>query len=205
MVEIGKRYGNLVCLGKDKTRDSRYYLFKCDCGNVCSKVYSNVQRGATRSCGCYQSAFLKAGKAHRKHGGRGERLYHVWKSMRSRCYEVNNKGYKNYGGRGIKICDEWKDYAVFREWALANGYDKDAKRGITTIERIDVNKDYSPDNCTFADTKQQARNRTSNHFITVNGETHCIAEWEEIRGLGKGEISARLYRGWSEYDAVLTN
>jgi hypothetical protein len=122
--------------------------------------------------------------------------------MRNRCLDANHPQYKDYGGRGIKVCDEWSSFEAFKEWAVANGYKNDAKRGDCTLDRIDVNGDYEPSNCRWVDMKTQGRNRRSNHMLTINGETHCIAEWGEIANIIPSRISKRLARGWSPYDAV---
>lgn len=94
------------------------------------------------------------------HGGAATRLYSVWRGMHSRCYQKSHNCYKYYGARGITICDEWlHDFGAFREWAMANGYDENAPRGQCTIDRIDNDKGYSPDNCRWVDMKVQAKNK----------------------------------------------
>ena len=119
--------------------------------------------------------------------------------MMARCYKPDNNRYNIYGARGITVCDEWKnDRTAFYKWAFENGYKENL-----SIDRIDVNKGYSPDNCRWATVKSQANNRTTNRFITINGETHTMAEWGDIKGISPGTIWNRLHNlGWSEEDAV---
>lgn len=118
-----------------------------------------------------------------------QKLYRVYKHMKDRCYNKNDPHYKYYVTRGIKICEAWrKDYNVFKMWAIDNGY----KEGLS-IDRIDVNGDYSPDNCRWITMKQQQRN---NRYITYKGETHYLAEWAEILNINKSTLSTRLQRDW---------
>lgn len=129
-----------------------------------------------------------------KHGKRKTKLYNVWNTMRDRCYNKNNKRYKDYGGRGIAVCDEWRnDFMNFYNWSIQHGYNENL-----TIDRIDNNKGYSPDNCRWVTRKQQARNRRSNINFTYNGETHCIVEWCELLGLKPKTVYQRIhYYNWS--------
>ena len=111
--------------------------------------------------------------------------------MRERCYDKNSKPFKNYGGRGISICDEWKnDFAAFRDWALANGYREDL-----SIDRIDVNGNYCPENCRWITLEDQQRNKRTVKPITWNGETHFLPEWAEITGIKYGTLWKRLHEG----------
>ena len=128
-----------------------------------------------------------------------EKLYNVWKNMKSRCYDKNSDRYYTYGARGIKICEEWKNnFRVFAKWAYQNGW----KVGLS-IERKDHNGNYCPENCTFITMNEQARNKTSNVLVTYNGETKCVAEWAEIIGIDAKKIYARLYRGITEPEIIL--
>lgn len=188
----GQRFGRLVVIGPDgKSENGHTTLWKCicDCGAEVTVRGTNLKSGATQSCGCYEHDRLA--ELHTTHGGRGTLLYSVWASMLGRCRDKNNK---DYGGRGITVCDEWESsFPNFREWALSSGY----KLGLT-IDRIDNNKGYSPDNCRWVGAKEQALNRRSNRIATLNGETHTFYEWDEILGFTRGTISQRVTsRGWS--------
>lgn len=131
---------------------------KCSCGNVVDVTACQLNTGKTLSCGCLK--IEKITEIATKHGGRHDRLYKVFHNMINRCYNSNSTDYKYYGGRGIQICDEWRyDYAAFKKWAYENGYDDTAAFGKCTIDRIDVNKNYSPDNCRWVDMKIQSQNR----------------------------------------------
>lgn len=115
------------------------------------------------------------------------RLDSGWRNMISRCYDENNKSYRNYGGRGITICDEWKnDLHSFVSWAVSSGW----KKGLT-LDRIDVDGKYSPDNCRWETRKVQGRNTRRNIMITHNGETRCLSEWCEILGLSYTKVKQR--------------
>lgn len=134
----------------------------CDCGKETYVKVKDLRNGGTKSCGCLRDE--KIAEVNKSHGESHTRLYNVWNGMRQRCKDPSHKSYKNYGGRGICFCDEWEDYTAFRDWALKNGYSKDAKYGQCTLDRIDVNKNYSPDNCRWVDSKTQASNkRNSRH------------------------------------------
>lgn len=119
-----------------------------------------------------------------KHGLAHSRIDAVYKSMKDRCYNPNNKRYKNYGARGIVVCDEWlSDKSSFFKWAYEHGYDDKAPRGETTIDRIDVNGNYSPQNCRFISVKDQNNNRRTNILITYKGEKHTMSEWADIKNI----------------------
>lgn len=118
--------------------------------------------------------------------------------MKSRCYCKTEPNYRKYGARGITVCEEWRDnYASFMEWAYANGYDETLPRGACTIDRIDVNGNYCPENCRWITHKQQQSNRTNNHLIEYNGETHTVTEWSELLNINVSTIRGRLFNyGW---------
>lgn len=131
------------------------------------------------------------------HGGTGTRLFKIWSSMRERCYRKSHMHYRDYGGRGIGICDAWNDFAVFREWALTNGYADDL-----SIDRIDFNGNYSPDNCRWVTMKEQQNNKRSNRLVEYRGKTYTLTQLAEKSGLNKTTLKERLNMGWCVEDAV---
>lgn len=133
------------------------------------------------------------------HGMSGTRPYRNWAAMRNRCNNPHDEGYKNYGGRGIKVCPEWQTFESFWNWALFNGY----KDGLT-IERIDVNGDYCPENCTWIEKQYQPRNTRRNIFVEYNGETKCLKDWCRELSLPYDNIHDRISKGWSANEAFQT-
>lgn len=190
----GKRFGYYTVLEKceRKTNEHPYWLCKCDCGTIKKVEHYNLIKGKTRSCGCFQKQDVsKRFSTHRK---TNNRLFHVWVSMRGRCNNPKNTAYKNYGGRGIKVCKEWQDdFMNFYNWAIKNGYDENAEYSKCTLERLNVNGDYEPFNCTFKSAKEQANNRRSNILIEYKGEQHTLLEWCEILGLEYRTILRRYH------------
>lgn len=141
-----------------------------------------------------------------KHGKSNTKLYGIWLSMKNRCLLQTDKQYGRYGGRGITVCPEWlgeHGFENFYDWAMSVGYDESKSRVEQSIDRIDVNGNYEPDNCRFASAKVQSNNRRSNHFLEFRGETHTIKEWSEITGIKNSTIERRLNEyGWSIEDSL---
>lgn len=200
----GKKFGHLLVLKRAAVsyRGSAVWLCKCDCGNTLEVVGSHLRTGHTKSCGCYK--ITQTREANSTHGECSTRLYKVWSHMLGRCNTTNGKDSKWYYDKGITVCQEWHDYLAFKEWALANGYDPNAKFGECTLDRIDGNKGYSPDNCRWVSAKEQARNRSTSKLIEYAGETKALAEWCEKLELNYTLVQSRLYRGWSVEKAFST-
>lgn len=138
------------------------------------------------------------GMFSKKHGMKHTKLYRVWCGMKERCYNEHHKSYKNYGLKGIKVCDRWKNsFTEFYRWAIDNGYSE----GLT-IDRIDFNKDYCPDNCRWVTTKQQNRNYSRNHFVEYNGKKMCLKELSEISGIPYARLIWRM-KNWGSIDKAL--
>lgn len=192
MMQIGETKGRLTLF---KYLENSKGLFICNCGNIKVINIYNVERGAVKSCGCY----FKEHPSHTIHGGRGTRLYHIWKSIRERCNTPTSTIYKNYGGRGISICKQWDDFKVFREWALTHGYNDSL-----TIDRIDVNGNYEPNNCRWATYKKQANNKRNNRYIEYQGQVKTMTEWAELYNIKLATLWSRLNRGWSIEKALNT-
>lgn len=177
----------------------------CDCGKEVYVTGTLLRRkDGTRSCGCLQKDTIsEIGKriaSHKtKHGACNTRLYSIWSNMKSRCTNPKNTSYIRYGGRGIRYEPIWERFEPFYKWAMANGYADNL-----TLERINVDGNYGPDNCKWATRKQQSNNRRDNHFLTYNGETHTIAEWSDITGIKHPTICARLRKGMSVKEILTT-
>lgn len=161
---VGERFGRLVVLSRAEDyiapNGKKHIRWKClcDCGKETVVDVCQLAQGHTKSCGCLHSELLRAGNI--KHGGCYDRLYKVYANMKNRCYNQNSNDYQYYGARGIEICTEWlDDYATFKKWAYANGYNDNAQHGQCTIDRIDVNGNYEPSNCRWVSMSIQSKNR----------------------------------------------
>lgn len=196
----GQQFGRLTAMSRaeDSKGGKTRWLCKCQCGNECVVHASSLRSGNTKSCGC-----LRNEKSHERattHGMSKSPLFGVWWAMISRCENENNASYKNYGGRGISVCDEWHDSSTFFEWALDNGY----KRGLS-IERVDVNKGYEPNNCKWITKEEQARNKTNNLMIEIGETTKCLAQWCEEYGIEYSTAYQRIKKlGWESEKALTT-
>lgn len=195
---LGNRYGRLIVISEAEPaitsggRSIRTCLCQCDCGS--KKVFrvQNLRSGISESCGCIFREYVTAPRVH-GHGGRKNktREYNAWCGMKHRCTNPNDTEFRNYGGRGIAICERWiSSYINFYTdmGPCPDGY---------TIERKDVNGNYEPSNCVWADSATQSVNRRNNKRITSGGRTLTYSQWEKELMLPEGTISHRIKMlGW---------
>ena len=173
---------------------NQYWVFRCDCGNEIVARKSFVVSGHTKSCGCLQKevASEEVIKTSIKHNHSNARLYKIWKGMISRC---TLEGHKYHYEKGITVCDEWRsDFMNFYNWAISNGYTEKL-----TIDRIDNNGNYEPNNCRWATYREQAQNTYKNHFITHNGQTKCITEWCRELNIKVSTFCQRIKNGLNPF------
>ena len=188
----GQKFGRITAIryvGKNEDKRALWEC-NCDCGNTVIVDGKSLRLGNTKSCGCYNlDRIAERNKIiHKTHGETNTKLFHIWGGIKSRCKNPNMNNYHDYGGKGVSICEEWDNsFEAFRDWSYENGY----KDGLT-IDRIDSNGNYCPENCRWATVKEQNRNRKSNKLITYNGETHCIADWADILGINYDVLQHRI-------------
>ena len=186
---VGQRFGKLTILAYAPKRNKRTRIVcQCDCGKIVTVDQSNVLAGHTTACGCANVPATKA--ANTKHGMNDSTIYRRWHWMIQRCSNPRSEHWSYYGGRGIKVCERWHSFEAFYA-------DMGNPPPGTTLDRIDVNGDYSPENCRWATRTEQARNRRNTTMLTHNGETLPVAEWAERYGLSFYVLYERLKAGWS--------
>ena len=197
---IGERFGRLIVI-KEKGRNKRrqkVWLCKCDCGEIKEVPTSYLTSGDTTSCGCYRkeceitNLSKTWGETRKTHGLSKTRIYQIWADMKDRCYNLKSASYKDYGGRGIKVCEVWiKDFVCFYNWAIENGYND-----TLSIDRVNVNGNYEPDNCRWATYKEQANNKRNTRMITIYGETKTAYEFEKQYGIKAHLLVDRYDKGY---------
>ena len=185
----GNRYGRLVVLHREGLSNSHItWKCQCDCGRIVEVVGNNLKNGHTKSCGCY--AKEKCVERATKHNMCHDRLCKEWYRMLNRASNTKWSEAHRYALRGIDVCQEWKEsFETFQKWALENGYSNEL-----SLDRIDNDKGYSPDNCRWADRKTQCRNKSNNVIIEYKGEKKTLAEWAEDLGMNYGTLHSRLKR-----------
>ncbi len=164
----------------------KMWLCRCVCGQTKTVLEKSLVRGATRSCGCLFREGNAVTHGYRKNGKRNK-TYEIWKSLRQRCNNPNNKDYPDYGGRGITHDPRWDSFSCFLE-------DMGEKPQGLMIERIDNNGPYCKANCKWGTPEEQARNRRGARRITVDGITKPLAEWSELMGVDYHTLYSRLGR-----------
>lgn len=191
--QVFERLTVLEYLGRNPKSNASMYRCKCECGKEIITRKSALKNGSTKSCGCL-TRFSAGEKA--THGMSDTPIYNVWKAMKRRCESPNDRAYENYGGRGIKLCEEWKDFSAFYR-DMGDTY----KEGLT-LERKDVNGNYTPENCLWATRRAQQNNRRVNHYINVFGEKLSLAQAARKYNIHESTLYHRIDRGMPPEDAV---
>lgn len=202
----GNDYGYLHVdkyYGKDG-RGHLYYWCTCKCGNRILVRATHLQSGVSKSCGCLMSEETSKrchiNKYGTKHNLHGTRLYYSWSNMIQRCTNPNNRYYAEYGARGIKVCEEWKNASNFINWALSNGYND-----TLTIDRIDFNGDYCPENCRWVGLKVQENNKSVNNYVQYDRWVFPVTIWAEITGIKRATLYYRINESkWSIAESLFT-
>lgn len=195
----GKVFGKLTVIEINeevtKSKMGRYWICKCECGNYAT--FSASELKARKSCGC-----MRPRKSMGINRPSSSRLYAVWLNMRRRCYNPNSHDYHNYGGRGIGICDDWQIFSEFEAWAKSTDYDENADFMKCTLDRIDHEKDYAPDNCRWVPISVQQNNKRTTIMIEMDGVTKSLADWCSELGIDAKIVRSRINRGWDKIDAL---
>ena len=195
----GQRFGKLTVLRKQSTtKDGQaVWVCVCDCGSIKLVRAGNLKSGDTVSCGCHKYELLR--KKATKHGESKNRIYRIWWDMIHRCEYPGSNRYSYYGERGISVCDSWRSsFENFRDWALSSGYNDDL-----SIDRINIDGNYCPENCRWATNVQQANNRRNAKRIMYRGEEHTLAEWSRILGFPYKLVHQRITRDGKSFEEAI--
>lgn len=192
---VGQRFGLLTVVSRENLVSGGQYRWNClcECGKQIAVRGGNLKAGNTTSCGC------KPGKRTHGHILNRKRTptYASWMMMKNRCKATSGDNFNLYSGRGITVCERWNDFENF----LA---DMGERPDGTSLDRIDVNGNYEPSNCRWANAKEQARNTRTNRLLHHDGKTLCVSEWSELLGISRPTLGARLRAGWSVEKTLTT-
>lgn len=186
--------------GKTDNRRCRIGLYMCWCGNIVELPITVAKNNRTRSCGCARKEYFAQNPNGLTHGesmgAKRSAEYGTWSNMLTRCRNPKSKAFKDYGGRGVEVCERWTKFELFLE-------DMGRKPGANfSLDRIDYNGNYCPDNCRWADNRTQANNKRSNRFLEAYGEKLTIAEWARVFEVPQHRIINRLRYGYDEHRAL---
>lgn len=188
----GKRFNRLLVLSfADIRNNAARWNVRCDCGTDKVVMGMNLVNGHVQSCGCLTKDMLTT------HGMTKTRVFRTWSSMRNRCQNTQNRAFPNYGGRGITVCERWN---TFEDFLADMG---EPMKGMS-LERIDNNKGYSPDNCRWANASDQNNNRRTCVLLEFAGKTQTIAQWSKDTGVPYFVLHGRIRRGWDTERAITT-
>jgi len=188
--EIGMKFNRWTLVKKVAKGYEAYWECICDCGNQKTVRQADLKSGKTQSCGCLQKEIARSSNI--KHGQADSPEYGIWLGVKQRCLNPNFRFFKDYGGRGIKVCDRWFDFANFLQDMGKRPTPKH------TIERVNNDGDYEPNNCCWATRKEQSNNQRKTILLTYQGKTKSLSQWCEELNLNPGTIKARIRRfKWS--------
>lgn len=199
----GKVFGRLTVISKapatEGNRGARWNCV-CECGNTTVSRSDGLNNGRTKSCGCHRAELggKRMVEMHTTHGMCGTPEYRTWRSIMNRCTNPNDPSFKDYGARGISVCDRWESFENF----YADMGDKPA--GLS-IERLDVNGNYDPLNCVWADRETQANNKRNSHYITYEGVTKTLSQWAKYFNIPVWKLNQRLTRDRLSFDEAIIN
>lgn len=194
----GQRFGRWVVLERasNTPNGTARWICQCDCGTKRIVIGRDLRNGSSQSCGCLHREIAAA--SSQKFASRDMRLYRIWCAMRKRCNNPKHPFYYVYGGRGIRVCPEWEtDFGAFQAWAVSHGYSPEL-----TIDRINNDLGYCPQNCRWASIAEQANNHRNNKTIIYKGKKKTIAQWAKITGISYGTLLSRYNAGWSAEDML---
>lgn len=199
------KYGKLTLLSKTDKKPGIHWKMQCDCGEIEERsardVRASVKRGCEPCClKCKSIISAINGRKNKSHGFSTSmpNLYDVYRQMIYRCYNESSKDYKNYGGRGIVVCDEWlNSISSFMQWAISSGY----KKGIT-LERVNVNGNYEPSNCTWIANELQAKNTRKATLVIIDECHMTLPDAAKYKGISERTLKTRLRLNWSLDDAL---
>jgi hypothetical protein len=200
---IGQKFGRLTVMSRAPAtagnRGARWNC-ECECGNTTISRSDAIKNGRASSCGCLgrEASGKRIAAINTTHGMAGSPIYRIWASMLNRCKNENEPCFPNYGGRGISVASDWE---VFENFYADMG---DRPEGMT-LERIDVDGDYSKDNCVWADRKQQANNKRNNHVIVHKGESKTLSQWAEYYAIPMWKLHQRLVRDGLSFSEAIIN
>lgn len=195
----GQKFGRLTVIGMAATKQKSgetNWTCRCDCGSPRTVASYKLRSGRTQSCGCLMRE--QVGQRNTSHGMFGTRIYRIWTGMMTRCTNERSENYANYGGRGIRVCERWKKFENFYADMIGTYRDD------LSIDRIDSNGDYCPENCRWETATRQIRNRRITTILEFNGRTQSLADWADELAIPLGTLRERLRRGWSTERALTT-
>lgn len=198
----GMKFGKLTILERCGSKNKRaIWKCICDCGNYYIGVGSEIKSGGVKSCGCLRkkTAALQGKKSRIYFSEKEKRLKRIYDGMKARCYNKNSAQYLNYGGKGIKIFDLWlENFNTFKSWAIANGYKNEL-----TLDRIDNDKGYEPQNCRWSTYKVQENNRSNNRIVSYEGKKYTLSELSNFLKISGSCLAWRIKNGWKEHELSL--